>query len=575
MPAAKRRPRVNLPYLIRDRAYMRDDPTDNVVRIVLATPLQTFSAVDDGGFLDGPANDVVAVLDFDLESGKASEKRKFVPQGIGKSVSCYDIGYSDLGPDSEPESFETTEFMQVSTFATVLKVLEFFESSDNLGRKVRWAFGADKLKIIPRAGEGRNAFYDRANHNIQFYFHRASQGHTIYTALSHDIVVHETTHAVLDGVAPDLYDAILPQSLALHEAMADITAITQTLLNEMVLFSYDALTGGTDKDEYSALSNIAEEFGADIRRSEGKNYLRRMKNFFCMRQNRMPDPSAAVVVPADEPHQLSQVLSGVLYAVMERRMSETHRPAADIFATLETTFVPAARRVARIIVRALDYLPPGEASFIDYGRAFVLAARTTYKRPQKEVRWLKQEFVERGIVEDGDELEPTCNMEKISVNGALAEKIVANDRAARKFVQMHRDHFGLPEEVEFELLPRTIAQKAIGRRKQRELFVKLHWRDVEQHDVAPGLGREWAVRKGVTIAVDLDSMHINVLHTVTNATLVQQRGMMLKKLHGGGRLSLTAEEKESQATQGQVVVKDADGVMELRGAMRLLHIIAD
>jgi len=573
MPASKRRHRVNLPYLIRDRAYMRDDSTDDVIHIVLATPLQTFSAIDDGQFMDGPATDMVAVLDFDLKTGQASENRKFVPQGIGKSVSCYDIGYSDLGPDSDPEAFEVIEFMQISTFATVLKVIDFFESSDNLGRKIHWAFTDDKLMIIPRAGEAKNAYYDRNNHNIQFYFHKAEQGHTIYTALSHDIVVHEATHAVLDGIAPDLYDSIQPQSLALHEAVADITAISQTLLNEMVLFSYDALTGGTDKDEYSALSNIAVEFGSDIRRAEGENYLRRMKNTFCMRRHNMPEPSMAVVVQPDDPHQMSQVLSGILYAVIENRMSETNRSATDIFATLETTFIPAARRVTRIIFRALDYLPPGEASFIDYGRAFVLAARTTYKRPQKELRWLKVEFVQRGIVDNEEDLEPAFNTQKIKITKSLAENIIEDDKTAMEFVATHRQLFEIPDD--FELLSRTIAYKAVGHRKQNELLIKLHWREIEQHEIGPDLGRKWSIRKGATVAIDLDSKYVSILKTVTNDNLTQQRGIMLAKLHKGKRLSLAGDKTGDEVKKEQLVVRHINGIMHLEGAIRLLHIAAD
>ena len=128
---------------------MRQDVAGDDTTIELATPLQVFSAIDEGQFVDGPENDVVKVLDFDQETGQPLTPMKFVPKGIGKSVSCYEIGYSDLGPESEPEEFEMHEFMQISTFATVLKILDFFESTDILGRKISWAFTAKKLNIIP------------------------------------------------------------------------------------------------------------------------------------------------------------------------------------------------------------------------------------------------------------------------------------------------------------------------------------------------------------------------------------------------------------------------------------------
>ncbi len=53
-----------------------------------------------------------------------------------------------------------------------------------------------------------NAAYTPSAKGILFGYFRASQtdpgrnlpGQTVFTCLSHDIIVHETTHAVLDGI---------------------------------------------------------------------------------------------------------------------------------------------------------------------------------------------------------------------------------------------------------------------------------------------------------------------------------------------------------------------------------------
>ena len=554
---------------------MRDDPGNDVTTIELATPVQTFSAIDDGNFLDGPENDVVKVLDFDKDTGQRLTPMKFIPKGIGKSVSCYEIGYSDLGPDSEPEDFETHDFMQISTFATVLKMLDFFESADMLGRKIPWAFDAKKLSIIPQAGEAKNAFYDRRNHSLQFYYHEAKKGHTIYTALSHDIVVHESTHAILDGVAPDLFNSILPESLALHEAIADISAIIQTLLNEMVLFSYEALTGGTDKDEYSVLTNIAEEFGADIRIGEGRNYLRRMKNDFRIKNTPNEDIDTQLIVNQENPHHLSQVLSGVLYFVIEARMRNTERRSYDIYSGLDKVFIPAARRVARIIFRALDYLPPGEASFIDYGRAFVVAAKTTYKRPQKEVRWLKEEFVRRGIVQHEDELESDFELVKLKLTNTQATKLAENDEILADFVKKHRDIFQIPNGEDYSILPKVVTHKEIGKRKQNELFIKVSWEEIEQHDIGPEFKKRWAIKKGTTLAVDLEKRTINRLTTTSTPFLTKQREKMLLMLSKKKSLLINPSDANNiEQPAKHIVVNNRKGVMRIEGGMRLLHIVA-
>ena len=101
-----------------------------------------------------------------------------------------------------------------------------FEEDDALGRKLVWGFDGPQLLIIPRAGEWANAYYQRETRSLQFFFfdNPQQEGDIVYTSLSRDIVSHETGHAILDGIAPNLYDAITPQALALHEGVADLTA---------------------------------------------------------------------------------------------------------------------------------------------------------------------------------------------------------------------------------------------------------------------------------------------------------------------------------------------------------------
>jgi hypothetical protein len=85
-----------------------------------------------------------------------------------------------------------------------------------LGRHVTWGFAigagegarGGKLSIRPHAVEERNAFYDHGSGELRFGYFRAPQrvsgrtlpGGAVFTCLSHDIIAHEVTHALLDGL---------------------------------------------------------------------------------------------------------------------------------------------------------------------------------------------------------------------------------------------------------------------------------------------------------------------------------------------------------------------------------------
>ena len=189
----------------------------------------------------------------------------------------------------------------------------------------------------------------------------------VYTCLSHDIVAHETAHAILDGIAPDLYNAISPQSLALHEAIADLTALLLAFRSRTLTRTVLDQTGGSI-EKSTAFSAIAEEFGAQRKASGQLRPLRSLLN----------DRTHAFV--GWRPHLAPRAERG-----LERRALHGHGADArgsqeedkPDWSTGKALFV-AAEQFKRMVLRALDYLPPGEISFADYGRAITCADRAFY-----------------------------------------------------------------------------------------------------------------------------------------------------------------------------------------------------
>src|SRR5882672_4994398 len=118
-------------------------------------------------------------------------------------------------------------FHQQMVYAVATETVEKFEAA--LGRTIHWRraerAGGDKaadadavrktddiwvLKLFPHAMVQANAFYSREAHGVLFGYFRAADargnpghnlpGQRIFTCLSHDIIAHEVTHAVIDGL---------------------------------------------------------------------------------------------------------------------------------------------------------------------------------------------------------------------------------------------------------------------------------------------------------------------------------------------------------------------------------------
>ena len=122
------------------------------------------------------------------------------------------------------QRFEDDNFVRLHVCACAHATLAFFEQL--LGRRLRWAF-SDDATHAPPVGPHRvpmpTTYVSReASRSVAI---RAEAGRHILLALSRDIVAHETGHAILDAVAPDLYDAADPYSLTIHEAYGDIAGL--------------------------------------------------------------------------------------------------------------------------------------------------------------------------------------------------------------------------------------------------------------------------------------------------------------------------------------------------------------
>ncbi|HUW08315.1 MAG TPA: hypothetical protein VM537_01235, partial [Anaerolineae bacterium] len=372
-----------------------------------------------------------------------------------------------------------------------------------LGRRLRWAFDAPQLLVVPRAGEWANAYYERETHSLQFFFFAATHGRgMVYTSLSRDIVSHETAHAILDGIAPDLYDALTPQSLALHEAFADLTALIMAIRSHTLARTVLEQTKGRLEEYTTAFSRIAGQFGWE---RHGGHSLRDLSKTVRMDQ-----------VASVEPHELSTVLSSALYEMLIK-IFEAHRTrlaekegagfADPEFSKSGEALVLSARQLARMIFRALDYLPPGEITFADYGRAILAADKTAYPHAGRYREFLRDAFVKRQIVPNGAALNIETNFEIPLARPVDLEDLVDSDWVAYEFANQQRDLLRIPKSVEaFRVHRRLKTEKRFnqGGAKVQDIVFRVSWDHIEENGVGRGLPASRRVTAGTTLVINAD-----------------------------------------------------------------------
>lgn len=582
-------------------------------------PLEWVRLKTEDVVLDGPVCPRVAVLDLDAGTGRLRRGARFQPPGGDGEPGGFQI--------QDAEQLDASDVIQVSVFGAVLRTLEMFEEDDALGRKVCWAFEGSQLLVVPRAGEWANAFYQRESRSLQFFYFRhpllSGRGEErIYTCHSQDIIAHETAHAVLDGILPDLYHALSPQALALHEAVADLTAALAAFRCRPLVRQVLRAEGGSIAKS-GAFSAIGEQFGQALGHP---GQLRDLLNAKTLKP--IDGGKAEDVVTSAEPHALSQVIAGALYSVLLRlhealkdELTRKHQARTSLVAPMEMArqslppedapapplehqgFVAedawqeARRRVSgkalavatsrfkRSLYRGLDYLPPGEVSFADLGRAILAADEAAHPDSGEPREWLCQEFMRRGIVNRPSELRVRTNYEHPALAKVDLDTLAKSDWAAYDFANRHRGFLRIPRGRSFHIAPRLVVEKlsyALGeraRRRVRECIFKVSWK-VDEPDAVPG-GElpDWRqVTFGTTLVIDCETRRVRVLLTSdrSDARKLERDGMLKWLLDEDVlRVGKAALGPDGRPLCGAIQAEVSDGMLRVVGTAHMLHMVEE
>jgi hypothetical protein len=375
----------------------------------------------------GPVGERFAVVDYD-----GSTKSFYAPVDLDNPNLLLRDGLDPT--ESDPR------FHQQMVYAVASETLQRFEAA--LGRRVHWRpppngkHGANRLYLFPHAMAQANAFYSPDAHGILFGYFRAGSvvdaqivpGQTIFTCLSHDIVAHETTHAVVDGIREHFTEPTNIDVPAFHEAFADLAALFRHFSHREALLDTLQRTGGrlyttnmrADAPGSSTEPVIQSEIAPDNPLIELARQFGQVSGLHAGLRSALGTPANTQDLKTTiEPHARGAIL---VAAVFDAYFSVYLQQTADYFRVfragggsdqpvdlpgpLANLLAADASRIAELFfsvcARSLDYCPPVDVTFGDFLRAIITADIDLFPSDSYGVRdAVMQAFRSRGIVPEG------------------------------------------------------------------------------------------------------------------------------------------------------------------------------
>jgi hypothetical protein len=344
---------------------------------------------------EGPVGEYLEVVDVDPPSGCV--------------YSPVDLNHPNvLAQGGLAPSEGNPQFHQQMVYAAAMTTIDRFERA--LGRKAFWRDRFDRkaksddwqgeyvqrLRIYPHALRMPNAYYSPLHVALLFGYFPSTEdrssgvypGGMVFTCLSHDVVAHETTHALLDGFHEYFLEPTNADVLAFHEAFADIVALFQHFTFPEVLEHQIAKTRG-DLSSENELAKLATQFG-HARGTHGalRDAIGRFDPVLKKWVKHEPDPTA--LDDTLEVHARGAILVAAVFdaflSIYRGRSRDLLRIASggtgvlaqgalhpDLVARLAQEAAKSATHVLNMCIRALDYCPPVDLTFGEYLRALITA----------------------------------------------------------------------------------------------------------------------------------------------------------------------------------------------------------
>ncbi|MCS7023755.1 MAG: hypothetical protein NZV14_03055 [Bryobacteraceae bacterium] len=320
---------------------------------------------------EGPRGHRVHVIDYDSTSDTI-----YAPL----PAEAYANGQDPFLNPTNETILNNPNFHAQNVYAVVMRTLARFERA--LGRRVEWSFGGHQIYVAPHAFSDANAFYSDRDRALLFgYFPAAEGNQMIFTCLSHDVIVHEVTHALLDGLRQRYTDPSSPDQAAFHEGFADVVALLSAFsIPEVVRAALESKRGVPQSVSRSLLTKealrksvllgLALQLGSELSGVRGEALRRSVQlrpgvewlqdPFYCQAHRRGEIFVAAMM------NAFVEVLSNGLAT-----LGDVNGKGALDRGRVVQECADTAERLLNICIRAIDYCPPTDLRFGDFLSALI------------------------------------------------------------------------------------------------------------------------------------------------------------------------------------------------------------
>lgn len=277
------------------------------------------------------------------------------------------LHFANGAPPSDTYRPGTMEFLYWQSREAALAALDAFAScAEPLAAWAPEVRGA--LHLVPNAGNDLNAYYDRRT--LSFFVSPDESG-AICSGASTDVVSHETGHAILDSLRPELWNSSLPEHAAFHEAFGDCMAILTSLNDVATREALLAHPGALGAENF--VESLAEELSDAVRRTMGSSHpaskpRHALNTFRWQVPSRLPAVGGPDVL-SGEVHSFARIFTGCFYDTIRNIFAnQTSGTATDLgnAAKIAGTLLIEGARSALLRPRL----------FAEVGTAMLAAAQT-------------------------------------------------------------------------------------------------------------------------------------------------------------------------------------------------------